>query len=100
MPSPTETLATLGITLPAPVAPVASYVPFVVAGGLVHVSGQVPFEDGKVAVTGHLGAGVSIEDGQRAARICALNLLAQAAAAAGGSLDGIARVVRLGGFVA
>jgi enamine deaminase RidA (YjgF/YER057c/UK114 family) len=93
-------LAELGITLPQPAAPVANYIGFNVVGKLVVVSGQIPFVEGKIAVTGKLGAGVSVEDGQRAARICFINLLAQAKAAAGGDLDRIARVVRLGGFVA
>jgi enamine deaminase RidA (YjgF/YER057c/UK114 family) len=93
-------LTELGITLPQPAAPVANYIGFNVVGKLVVVSGQIPFVEGKIAVTGKLGAGVSVEDGQRAARICFINLLAQAKAAAGGDLDRIARVVRLGGFVA
>lgn len=93
-------LAELGITLPAPAAPVANYIGFNTVGSLVVVSGQIPLVDGKVAVTGKLGAGVSLEDGQRAARICFVNLLAQVKAAAGGDLDRVARVVRLGGFVA
>jgi enamine deaminase RidA (YjgF/YER057c/UK114 family) len=93
-------LAELGITLPAPAAPVANYIGFNTVGSLVVVSGQIPLVDGKVAVTGKLGAGVSVEEGQRAARICFVNLLAQVKAAAGGDLDRVARVVRLGGFVA
>jgi enamine deaminase RidA (YjgF/YER057c/UK114 family) len=93
-------LAELGITLPQPAAPVANYIGYNIVGNLVIVSGQIPFVDGKIAVTGKLGAGVSIEDGQRAARICFGNLLAQVKAAAGGDLDRVKRVVRLGGFVA
>jgi enamine deaminase RidA (YjgF/YER057c/UK114 family) len=93
-------LAELGITLPQPAAPVANYIGYNVVGTLVVVSGQIPFVEGKIAVTGKLGAGVSIEDGQRAARICFVNLLAQVKAAAGGDLDRVKRVVRLGGFVA
>ncbi|MEM9013307.1 MAG: RidA family protein [Pseudomonadota bacterium] len=100
MSTPTDALARLGITLPAPAAPVASYVGYVVVGKLVYVSGQVPLVDGKIAVSGLLGRDVSVEQGMEAARICAINLLAQAQAAAGGSLEGIGRVVRLGGFVA
>jgi enamine deaminase RidA (YjgF/YER057c/UK114 family) len=92
-------LAELGIALPTPAAPVANYIGFNVVGKLVIVSGQIPLQDGKVAVTGKLGAGVSIEDGQRAARICFVNLLAQVKAACG-DLDRVKRVVRLGGFVA
>jgi enamine deaminase RidA (YjgF/YER057c/UK114 family) len=93
-------LAELGIALPQPAAPVANYIGFNIVGNLVIVSGQIPFVEGKIAVTGKLGAGVSIEDGQRAARICFINLLAQVKAAAGGDLDRVKRVVRLGGFVA
>ncbi|MCU0883216.1 MAG: RidA family protein [Hyphomonadaceae bacterium] len=91
-------LADLGIVLPEPPAPVASYVPFVVAGGLVHVSGQVSrAEDGDRL--GRLGESVTLEEGQAAARICGLNLLAQVKAACDGDLDRVVRVVKLGGFV-
>ncbi|MCB5425610.1 RidA family protein [Altererythrobacter sp. CC-YST694] len=90
-------LAELGITLPEPAAPVAAYVPVVVAGGLAHVSGQLPFVDGKL-VTGRLGEDVSTEDGTAAARACGLMLLAQVKAALG-SLDKVERVVKLGAFV-
>jgi enamine deaminase RidA (YjgF/YER057c/UK114 family) len=92
-------LAELGITLPTPAAPVANYIGFNLVGNLVVVSGQIPLVEGKVAVTGKLGAGVSIEDGQRAARLCFVNLIAQVKAACG-DLDRVKRVVRLGGFVA
>jgi len=93
-------LAELGITLPVPAVAVANYLPFVISGSLVFISGQLPFAEGKVAVSGVLGSGVSIEQGQYAARLCAINLLAQARSAAGGDLDRITRLVRLGGFVA
>jgi len=93
-------LAELGLVLPTPAVAVANYLPFVVSGSLVFVSGQLPLADGKVTVTGRLGAEVGLEDGQAAARQCAINLLAQARAAAGGDLDRIRQVVRLGGFVA
>lgn len=92
-------LSDLGIDLPPPAPPAANYVPFVVSGNQVFVAGQLPMQDGKVAITGKLGAGVSLEDGQAAARLCALNLLAQARAAADGDLDRIVRCVKLGGFV-
>ncbi len=92
-------LVELGITLPTPAVPVANYIGFNVVGKLVVVSGQIPLVDGKVAVSGKRGAGVSVEDGQRAARICFVNLLAQVKAACG-DLDRVKRVVRLGGFVA
>jgi enamine deaminase RidA (YjgF/YER057c/UK114 family) len=92
-------LQELGIALPKPVAPIANYVPFVKSGNLVHVSGQLCFgADGKLIATGQLGGGVSIENGQQAARACAINLLAQVKAAAG-DLDNVRRVVRLGGFI-
>ena len=90
-------LAELGITLPEPAAPVASYVPVVVAGGLAHVSGQLPFVGGQL-VTGRLGEDVSLEDGTAAARACGLMVLAQVRAALG-SLDRVERVVKLGVFV-
>jgi enamine deaminase RidA (YjgF/YER057c/UK114 family) len=91
-------LAELNITLPTPPAPVASYVPFVLVGGLLHVSGQVSVDAGG-GVKGKLGAGVSLEQGQAGALLCGLNLLAQVRAACGGDLDRVARVVKLGGFV-
>jgi len=93
-------LAELGIALPAPMAPIANYVPYVAAGGLVVISGQVPAVDGKIACTGKLGAGVSIEQGQAAARQCFINVLGHLKAACGGDLDRVQRVIRLGGFIA
>ncbi|MEW6642783.1 MAG: RidA family protein [Pseudomonadota bacterium] len=94
-----QKLATLGITLHAPAAPVANYVGFVRTGNLLFVSGQVCFDaDRKLVAKGKLGAGVSIEQGSAAARACAINLLAQVKAALG-DLDKVTRVVRLGGFV-
>jgi enamine deaminase RidA (YjgF/YER057c/UK114 family) len=90
-------LAELGITLPEPAAPVAAYVPVVVAGGLAHVSGQLPFIDGAL-VKGRLGEEVGLDDGYAAARACGLMILAQVKAALG-SLDRVERVVKLGGFV-
>jgi enamine deaminase RidA (YjgF/YER057c/UK114 family) len=95
-----ERLAELGITLPKPMAPVATYVPVTIAGDLVIVSGQWPAIDGKVAVTGKLGAGVSIEEGQHAARLCLINVLAQLQSALPGGLESITKVLRLGGFIA
>lgn len=89
----------LGITLREAPAPVANYVPFVLTGNLLMVSGQLCVDDGgKLVATGRLGGGVSIEDGQRAARACAVNLLCQVKAAIG-DLDRVVRVVRLGGFI-
>lgn len=92
-------LAELGLDLPRPAGPAGSYVPFTMAGGLVFVSGQVPVRDGRIAFAGKLGAGVSLADGQAAARLCALNLLAQLRAACGGDLDRVRACLRLGGFV-
>ena len=91
-------LSELGIVLAPPAAPVANYVPFVRTGNLLMVSGQICLDDGKLVAKGQLGAGISVEDGQKAARACAINLLAQVMAAVG-DLDKVARVVRLGGFV-
>lgn len=89
----------LGITLPAPAAPVANYVAFVRSGNLLTVSGQICFgPDGKLVAAGQLGDSVSMEDGQKAARACAINLIAQVKAALG-DLDKVVRVVRLGGFI-
>lgn len=91
-------LAKLGVTLPAAPAPAAAYVPFVVVGDLVFVSGQVSVgPDGPIK--GKLGDDMSVEQGQAAAKVCALNLLAQLKAACGGDLDRLVRVVKLGGFV-
>jgi enamine deaminase RidA (YjgF/YER057c/UK114 family) len=92
----TTRLAELGITLPKAAAPVASYVPVVVHGGMAYVSGQIAFVDGKV-MTGRLGDDVSLESGQTAARACGLMILAQLQAA--GLLDQVERVVKLGAFV-
>jgi enamine deaminase RidA (YjgF/YER057c/UK114 family) len=93
-------LAELGIVLPTPAAPIANYVGFVRSGSLLVVSGQLCFDkDGKLVAKGKLGpGGVSIEDGQKAARACAVNLIAQARSALG-DLDKVVRVVRLGGFI-
>jgi len=88
----------LGIKLTTPAAPIANYVPFVRSGNLLMVSGQICLDAGKLVAKGQLGAGVSIDDGQKAARACAVNLLAQLKVALG-DLDRVARVVRLGGFV-
>ena len=92
-----EKLAAKGLSLPQAAAPVAAYVPTVLAGGLLHLSGQLPFVDGKV-MTGRLGEDRDLAAGQEAARACALMILAQAKAALGG-LERIERVVKLGVFV-
>jgi enamine deaminase RidA (YjgF/YER057c/UK114 family) len=94
-----QRLAAEGITLHSPPNPVANYVPFVRTGNLLFVSGQVCLgADGKLIAKGKLGAGVTIEQGNAAARGCAINLLAQVKAALG-DLDKVVRVVRLGGFI-
>ncbi len=100
MPSPECRLKDLGISLPKPSKPVASYEGYVRSGNLVFISGQVPFVDGKIAVSGKLGDAVSLSDGQKAARICAINVLAQLNEATGGDLSKVLRVVKLTGFVA
>jgi enamine deaminase RidA (YjgF/YER057c/UK114 family) len=91
-------LQELGVVLAEPTAPSANYVPFVRTGNLLMVSGQICYEGGKLVAAGKLGAGVSVEEGQRAARACAINVLAQVKVALG-DLDKVVRVVRLGGFV-
>ncbi|WP_296613967.1 RidA family protein [Sphingomonas sp.] len=91
-------LEEMGLSLPLPAAPVASYVPTVDANGLLHISGQLPFKDGKV-VTGRLGDGMDKVAGQEAAELCGLMLVAQIKAALGGDLSRVERIVKLGVFV-
>jgi enamine deaminase RidA (YjgF/YER057c/UK114 family) len=93
-----QRLAELGITLPQAAAPVAAYVPVVVAGGFAYVSGQVSFDENGQLITGRLGDDMNVERGQQAARACGLMILAQLKAALG-SLDRVERVVKLGVFV-
>ncbi|MEN9924856.1 RidA family protein [Novosphingobium sp. NPDC080210] len=90
-------LAELGITLPEPAAPVAAYVPVVIAGGLAHVSGQVSIVGGQL-LKGRLGEDLSLEQGVEGARACGLMILAQLKAALG-SLDRVERIVKLGAFI-
>lgn len=92
-------LAELGIELPEAAAPVANYVPAAEAGGLVFVSGQLPFWNGELKGVGKVGRDMDAEAAAGVARYCALNLIAHARAACGGDLDRVARVVRLGVFV-
>jgi enamine deaminase RidA (YjgF/YER057c/UK114 family) len=94
-----DRLAGNGITLPAVTAPVANYVPAVISGNTLYISGQLPVLDG-VMTKGHLGKDVTIEQGYAAARVCALNIIAQARAALGGDLDRVRRCVKISGFVA
>ncbi len=91
-------LADLGIVLPEPAAPVANYVPYVVSGNLVYISGQVSIgPDG--LITGKLGRELNVEQGVEAAHACGVNLIAQLKAACEGDLDRVSRVIKLGGFV-
>jgi enamine deaminase RidA (YjgF/YER057c/UK114 family) len=92
-------LKELGIELPAPAAPVANYVPCTVSGSLVFVSGQISTANGQLRHVGKLGAGIGIAEGQAAARLCALNILAHLRTACAGNLDRVRRCLRLGGFV-
>ncbi len=92
-------LAELGIELPDAPAPAANYVPFVVSGNLVFVAGQVTVWNGEIRYKGRLGDDMDVDEGYQAARLCGLNLIAQAKEAAGGDLDRVKRVVKLGGFV-
>ena len=91
-------IAELGVTLPQAAAPAANYVPFVRTGNQLFISGQIPMGSDGIQFQGKLGAGTSIEDGQAAARLCAINLLAQAKAALG-DLDKVVRLVKIVGFV-
>jgi len=92
-------LAELGITVPEAAAPVANYVAYVTSGNLVFVSGQVTIKDGDFVHIGKLGDTISLEEGQAAAKLCAINIIAQLKAACGGDLDRVTRIVKLGGFV-
>jgi enamine deaminase RidA (YjgF/YER057c/UK114 family) len=99
MPSSIDSrLAELGITLTEAPAPAANYVPYVVSGNLVFISGQISRDDNGL-ITGQLGGGVDVDTGRAAARTCALALIAQLRAACGGDLDRLVRVVKLTGFV-
>ncbi len=92
-------LKELNITLPAPPAPVASYVPYVVTGNMVFISGQVTMGADGLKYVGKVGADLSLEDGKAAARLCAINVIAQVKAACGGDLDRVKRCVKVGVFV-
>ena len=92
-------LADLGIEVPEAAAPVANYVGYVRSGDLVFISGQVPLVDGAFKFQGKVGAEFSVEEGQEAARICAIHIIAQLKAACGGDLDRVRRIVKMGGFV-
>jgi len=94
-----DRLARAGLVLPVPSRPVAAYVPTVRTGNLLFVSGQVPFKDGAIAAKGRVPSVVTVDSAQQAARLCALNGLAAAAAALDGDLGRVRRVVRVGVFV-
>lgn len=93
-----EQLKQLNIALPTPPRPAGSYIPVATSGKLAYVSGQIPIQDGKVAFTGKVPSERSIEDAQKAAKICAINILAQLKANLG-SLDKITKIIRVSGFV-
>ncbi len=98
--TPEAQLASLGLILPSAAAPAANYVPFVRSGNLLYVAGQLPMRDGAVACLGIVGDTVSPEEAYEAAKLCGLNLIAQAKVALGGDLGRVRRVVKLTGFVA
>ncbi len=92
-------LVALGLKLPDAPAPAANYVPYVIANGLVFIAGQAPMLDGKYQSVGRVGAEVTLEAAQAAARLCGLNVLAQVKAAAGGDWSRVKRCVRVCGYV-
>ncbi|MBL8807826.1 MAG: RidA family protein [Rhodospirillales bacterium] len=92
-------LKSLGIELPPTAPPAGNYVPYVVSGRHVFVAGQITLKDGKPQFLGKLGKEFGVEEGQQAARLCAVNIVAQLKAACGGDLDRVVRIVKLGGFV-
>jgi len=94
-----QRLNEMGICLPVPAAPAANYVPFITAGKMVFVSGQITFLDGELHYIGKVGDTLSTEDGYEAARICAINLISQIKTACSGNLERVKQVVKLGGFV-
>lgn len=91
-------LKTLGVSLPTPPLPVASYVPCTVSGNIVFVSGQIPIADGAIKYVGKLGVDVPLETGQAAAQLCAINVLAQLKSAIG-DLDRVVKCLKLGVFI-
>lgn len=98
--SPKENLEKIGVTLPTPVAPVANYVTYVRTGNLISVSGQLPLDnDGKLPYVGKVGQEVTAEDANKAARLCAINIISQVNAALDGDLNRVVRIVKLGAFV-
>lgn len=94
-----QKLSSLGLTLPDVTPPVANYVPYVISGNLVYISGQICMWEGSLKYTGKLGKDLSVEEGKQAAHICALNVLAQLKHAAKGNLDHVSRCIKLGIFI-
>lgn len=94
-----QLLASLNIVLPTPPSAVANYVPYVIEGNRVIISGQLPLKNGQVAFKGKIGQEVSLEEGQTAARLCAINILTQLKDACAGDLGRVQKCLRLGGFV-
>lgn len=94
-----DRLAQLGVSIPQPSTPAANYVPWVRTGTLVHIAGQIPVWEGERRFLGKLGAAYTVAEGQQAARLCVLNVLAQVRAACDGDLDRLVRFVKLNGFV-
>lgn len=92
-------LDSMGLVLPAPTAPLGSYVPYVQTGNLLMISGQGPVSASGVAIKGRLGDGLEIDDGHRAAQICGLNIVARLQAALEGDFDRVTQIIRLNGFV-
>ncbi|MBL1242159.1 MAG: RidA family protein [OCS116 cluster bacterium] len=95
----TKRLSELGVTLPSPAAPAANYVPYVISGNQLIISGNLPFGADGLEYVGKVGDDISLEDAQAAAKLCAINILAQANVALGGDLTRVKRLLRLGGFV-
>ncbi len=92
-------LAELGLELPAVAVPAGSYVGYVISGNQIFISGQIPFWNGELKYKGKVGVDYSIEEGQAAAKVCALNIIAQVKAALDGDLDRVTKIIKLGGFV-
>jgi len=95
-----ERLSQMGIALPEAAAPAANYLPWRRHGDLLFISGQLPLKDGKLAFAGKLGAGIDVAAGQEAARLCAINVLAQAKAGLEGDLERLGALLKITGFVA
>ena len=94
-----QRLTDMGVELPNPAAPAANYMPFITTGKMIFVSGQITVLDGEFLYLGKVGDTLSVDDGYKAARICAINLIAQVKEACFGDLDRVTQVVKLGGFV-